>query len=108
MPQGREAAVRLGQAGEAAVRAAADIGPATRITVNGVTRIPDGLTSRALSEVKNVGSLSYTQQLRDYAAFARQAGRQFDLYVRPDTQLSGPLLNAVRAGEINLRYIPGP
>jgi hypothetical protein len=104
--RGGAAAVRVGQAGEAAVRAAVDIGQATRITVNGATRVPDGLTARALSEVKNVGSLSYTQQLRDFAAFAQQTGRQFDLYVRPSTQLSGPLLDAIRAGQINLRYIP--
>jgi hypothetical protein len=106
--RGGAVAVRAGQVGEAAVRAATNIGPATRITVNGATRIPDGLTGTVLSEVKNVGSLSYTQQLRDFAAFARQSGRQFDLYVRPNTQLSRPLQDAVRAGEINLRYIPGP
>jgi RHS repeat-associated protein len=105
--RGGLSSVRLGQAGEAAVRQAVDIGPATRITINGVTRIPDGLTSRTLSEVKNVSSLSYTRQLRDYSAFARKSGRQFDLYVRPDTEISGPLLKAVRSGEINLRLIPG-
>jgi RHS repeat-associated protein len=105
--RGGAAAARLGQAGEAAVRAAYDIGPTTRVLVNGVERIPDGLTGRVLSEVKNVGSLSYTQQLRDFATFAQQTGRQFDLYVRPGTQLSGPLSDAIRAGEINLRFIPG-
>jgi hypothetical protein len=105
--RGAAAAVRVGQAGEAAVRAAVNIGPATRITVNGATRIPDGLTARVLSEVKNVSSQSYTQQLRDFASFAQQTGRQFDLYVRPNTQLSGPLLDAINAGQINLRYIPG-
>jgi RHS repeat-associated protein len=105
--RGGVAAVQVGQAGEAAVRAAVNIGSATRITINGATRIPDGLTARALTEVKNVGSLSYTQQLRDFASFAQQTGRQFDLYVRPNTQLSGPLLDAIHAGQINLRYIPG-
>jgi RHS repeat-associated protein len=105
--RGGVAAVRVGRLGEAAVRAVVNIGPATRITVNGVNRIPDGLTARVLSEVKNVGSLSYTRQLRDFAAFAQQTGRQFDLYVRPNTQLSGPLLDAINAGYINLRYIPG-
>jgi hypothetical protein len=96
----------LGRAGEAAVRAAVDIGPATRITVNGATRIPDGLTASVLSEVKNVGSLSYTQQLRDFAAFAQQTGRRFDLYVRPGTQLSGPLLDAEARGLVNILEIP--
>jgi hypothetical protein len=99
----------LGQAGEAAVRAAHDIGPATRIVVNGADRIPDGLTDDVLSEVKNVGSLSYKQQLRDYAQFAGETGRRFDLYVRPGAELSGPLKQAVANGEINLLFIPpGP
>ncbi|MHB1844959.1 MAG: RHS repeat-associated core domain-containing protein, partial [Deltaproteobacteria bacterium] len=75
--------VRIGQAGEEAVRASVDIGPKVRIKIApGRYRIPDGLTSNALSEVKNVQSLSFTQQLRDYARFAQQKGLQFDLYVR--------------------------
>jgi hypothetical protein len=106
--RGGAAAVRAGQAGEAAVRAAVDIGPSSRILVNGANRIPDGLTDDVLSEVKNVQSLSYTQQLRDFTAFSQQTGRQFDLYVRPDTQLSGPLQQAVTNGDINLLFIPGP
>jgi hypothetical protein len=106
--RGGAAAVRLGQAGEAAVRAAHDIGPATKILVNGAERIPDGLNlgTKVLSEVKNVGSLSYTQQLRDFAQYAGQNGLRFDLYVRPGTELSGPLRQAVSSGEINLLFIP--
>ena len=96
----------IGKAGEAAVRAAVDIGPKVPIQVAGRTRIPDGLTNTVLSEVKNVQSLSYTQQLRDFASFAQQTGRQFHLYVRPNTQLSGPLTEAVQAGQIHLRFIP--
>jgi hypothetical protein len=68
--------------------------------------IPDGLTRTALSEVKNVSSLSYTQQLRDFAAHASANGLRFDLWVRPTTQLSGPLAQEVANGAINLRYIP--
>jgi hypothetical protein len=104
--RGGAAIVRVGQRGEDAVRAACSIGDKMKIAVNGRNRIPDGLTNTVLSEVKNVGSLSYTQQLRDFADFAAQNGRQFDLYVRPTTQLSGPLMDAIRAGHINLRYIP--
>jgi len=44
-----------------------------------------------LNRVKNVQSLSFTRQLRDYSAFAQQNGLQFNLYVRPTTILSGPL-----------------
>jgi hypothetical protein len=106
--RGGAAAVRLGQTGEAAVRAAYDIGPATKIVVNGAERIPDGLnlTTNVLSEVKNVGSLSYTQQLRDFAQYAGENGLRFDLYVRPGAELSGPLQQAVASGEINLLFIP--
>ena len=106
--RGGAAAVRTGQAGEAAVRAANNIGPLTKtpISINGRTRIPDGLTPGTLSEVKNVASQSYTQQLRDFAAYAQQTGRSFDLYVRPNTRLSGPLQDAIANGTINLKFIP--
>jgi RHS repeat-associated protein len=107
LSRGGAAAVRLGRAGEAAVRAAHDIGPPTRIFVNGVERVPDGLTDAVLSEVKNVGSLSYTQQLRDYAQYAAQNGLRFDLYVRSTTGLSGPLGQAWASGQVNILFIPG-
>jgi RHS repeat-associated protein len=96
----------LGAAGEAAVREAVEIGPATRVVVNGATRVPDGLTSTALSEVKNVGALSFTQQLRDYAQIAGEMEVRFDLYVRPGAALSGPLLEAEAAGIVNILPIP--
>jgi len=99
-------AAALGRAGEAAVRAAYRIGPKVYIRVNGRLRIPDGMTGRVLSEVENVQYLSYTQQLRDYAQYARNHCLQFDLYVRSTTRLSGPLADAVRRGEIRLRTIP--
>jgi len=98
--------VRVGQAGEAAVRAAADIGEKVPIEIAGRVRIPDGITSTVLTEVKNVQSLSYTQQLRDFASYARENGLRFDLWVRPSTQLSGPLAEEVANGVINLRFIP--
>lgn len=99
-------ATNLGKAGEKAVQNAFNIGKKSKILVNGRTRIPDGMTRSVLSEVKNVKSLSYTQQLRDFAKYAGQTGRQFDLYVRPTTTLSGPLQNAIKNGIINLNYIP--
>jgi RHS repeat-associated protein len=70
-------------------------------------RIPDELNSSVLGEVKNVSRLSYTNQLRDFAAYAGGNGLQFNLYVRGGTQLSGPLQQAVDAGGINLiRNLP--
>ena len=98
--------VRVGQAGEDGVRAVYSIGPKVQMRVNGCTRIPDGLPATTLSEVKNVSSLSYTQQLRDFADHAGKNGLTFDLYVRPTTQLSGPLQDAIRQGTINLKFIP--
>jgi len=59
-----------------------------------------------IGEVKNVGSLSYTKQLRDFAAYAQQQGYTFELWVRPSTQLSGPLQQAVKFGRITLRFLP--
>lgn len=98
--------VRTGHAAEDAVRAGHAIGEKATIVINGRTRIPDGLTDRTLTEVKNVARLNYTRQLRDLADYAQKTGRRFDLYVRPDTILSRPLRKAVEQGLIHLRYIP--
>jgi RHS repeat-associated protein len=97
---------RLGSEGEARVRSRYDIGQKVPIKINGDTRIPDGLTNTTLSEVKNVQTLSYTQQLRDFAQFASQNGLRFDLYVRPGAELSGPLQEAIAHRIINVMYIP--
>ena len=101
--------VRVGQAGEAAVRSAYDIGPKATVEIGGRTRILDGLNAEAVSEVKNVAYQAYTQQLRDSLAYAQQNVLRFDLYVRGGanpTTLSGPLEAAVRRGDITLRVIP--
>jgi len=100
------ASVLKGQAGEDAVRGAYDIGPKATEVINGRPRIFDGLTDTTVSEVKNVVSQSLTQQLRDDINFAQNTGRQFDLYVRPDTYLTRPLQDAIANGDVVLRYIP--
>jgi Restriction endonuclease fold toxin 7 len=70
-------------------------------------RIPDELNSSLPGEVKNVSRLSYTNQLRDFSAYASGNGLQFNLYVRSGTQLSRPLQLAVDSGTINLiRNLP--
>jgi hypothetical protein len=43
-----------------------------------------------IGEVKNVGSLSYTRQIRDFVAYAKQNGLRFELTVRQSTKLSRP------------------
>ncbi len=96
----------LGVAGERAV----GIGSKTRIpslTGTAKYRIPDGLSSTTLTEVKNVSSLSYTRQLWDFHMFSQQTGRQFMLYTRPTTTFSGPLQGLINQGQIIVRPIPG-
>lgn len=91
---GGAASVRLGQAGESAVRDAFDIGAEETRVINGRTRIFDGLNDEAVSEVKNVQNLSFTRQLRDYADYASEKGLRLDIYVRGGTNISGPLARA--------------
>ena len=98
----------LGIAGE---RAVGDIGQKVRLSVPGTDRyrVVDGYLrqTNTISEVKNVKSLSYTQQLRDNVTIARSQGARFDLYVRNDTILTGPLNSAILRGDIVRRTIPG-
>lgn len=91
------------------MRAAYDIGPKVTVEIGGRTRILDGLTDEAVTEVKNVGYQAYTQQLKDSVAYAQQNGLRFDLYVRGGanpTALSGPVRDVIANGDINLRAIP--
>lgn len=62
--------------------------------------------AKVIGDVKNVESLSYDAQLRDFASYAAQNGYTFELTVRKTTQLSGPLQDAVANGEIVLRFLP--
>ena len=101
-----KSAYQLGVEGETAVRNAFDIGDKTSVVFNGRTIIPDALNGTTLSEVKNVASLSFSNQLRTYSDFAQQTGLGFDLYVRPTTTFSRPLQNAVDSGLINRLDIP--
>ncbi|WP_390896941.1 putative toxin [Rubinisphaera margarita] len=81
-----------------------------KIKVNGRNRIPDGLTDDVISEVKNVRRLSYSRQLRDFADYAKQTSRRFELHVPEGTArygLSGPLREEIESGDIILRIISG-
>lgn len=58
--------------------------------------------------MKNVGSLSYTNQLPDFYWYANSTGRSFNLIVRTNTILSSRLQAMVDAGVINLEAtLPG-
>ena len=66
-------------------------------------RIPDGLNAgmRILSEVKNYsGTLSYTNQLKDFVMWSKINGYQIHLYT--NATLSGPLQQVVNSGIIQL------
>jgi RHS repeat-associated protein len=77
------------------------------LTKTAVRRYPDKLLAKVLIEVKNVKSLSFTNQLKDFALYAQKTGRVMELYVRPSTKLSGPLKKAIKDGLITLKHIPG-
>lgn len=102
-------AVRLGRAGESA---SGMTGPREAIrTVLGTAtrRFPDRFFryARILGETKNVKRLSFTRQLRDYAAFAEQERFTFELFVRRNTQMTKPLIKAVVEGRIELKVLEG-
>ena len=73
--------------------------------VNGRTRIPDGVTPKYIQEVKNVKRLSYTSQIRDSIQLANDTGRRLQLFVRPNTYLSGPLRDAISTYNVSLKYL---
>jgi RHS repeat-associated protein len=101
-------AAQLGRAGEAAAGIVKNTERIASATGTAAYRVPDALNhaARTIGEVKNVGSLSYTNQLRDFASYASRKGYTFELWVRPTTQLSGPLQQAISDGEISLRFLP--
>ncbi len=101
-------AAQLGRAGEAAAGIIRNTERIASASGTAAYRVPDVLnhSARVIGEVKNVGSLSYTSQLRDFASYASGNGYRFELWVRPTTQLSGPLQQAVSSGDIMLRFLP--
>jgi hypothetical protein len=92
------------RAGESAFTKATGIAKNTRraYDASGRYRVPDGWNAAAnvLYEVKNVGSQSYTKQLRDLVAWAKNNGYTLQLWTRTNTTLSAPLEDAVARGDI--------
>ena len=63
--------------------------------------IPDGLTDTILAEVKNYsGTLSYTNQLKDFVLYSQSNGLEMHLYT--NAHLTGPLQQAVDSGLIQV------
>ena len=71
-------------------------------TLSGLKRIPDFISGRTLVEVKNVASLSFTQQIRDMAYWAKDNGYTFVIYLRAGAERSGPLKQAIADGLIRI------
>jgi hypothetical protein len=65
----------VGKAGEAASGLIKNTSRIPSLSETASYRIPDGLdkANKVLSEVKNVNSLSYTNQLKDFASFAKKS-----------------------------------
>jgi RHS repeat-associated protein len=105
--KGAAYARRLGVAGEEAagiVKNTRQI-PSASGTAN--YRVPDVLNpdARLIGEVKNVGTLAYTNQLRDFVAWGQQNHFRFELITRQGTRFSGPLQDAIDSGDIILRRL---
>ena len=68
-------------------------------------RIPDEMTKRTLTEVKNVKHLNFSTQLQDSLHYSIMEGKQMFLRVRKSTTLSGPLQRAIDEGWIIVEYL---
>jgi RHS repeat-associated protein len=97
---------RLGEAGELAAGIIKNGRRIRSLTGTAAFRVPDELNDieRVIGEVKNVRYQAYTNQLKDYAAYAQKYGYQFRLYIRQGAKLSGPLQDAINSGLIT--HIP--
>ena len=90
-----------GKAGEAAANIVKNTKRIPSATGTASYRIPDGLTTTVLSEVKNYsGKLSYTNQLKDFVSYAMENKLEIHLYT--NAKLSGPLQQLVDSGVIQV------
>ena len=67
-----------------------------------VTAVRVLAATHSLAEVKNVASMSYSNQLRDFYWYANSTGRSINLVVRVNTSLSPRVQVMVDASVINL------
>jgi len=95
---------KVGRVGEASAKIVKNTRRIESLTGTATYRVPDILDRmrRVIGEVKNVRKLSYTNQIRDDVLYAKKLNYTFELHVRTDTVLSGPLQAAVDGGNIRL------
>ena len=82
-----------GKLGEQAVRAIANVGEKVLVKLKDGTKIiPDGITRKIVTEIKNVKYQSYTKQLKNYVKFAKETGRKVELWMRRGSKVSDTIL----------------
>jgi RHS repeat-associated protein len=112
--EGAEATARIvgnaiaGARFEKAVLASFGLADATKTRIPSLSgtaayRVPDGFTSRSIIEVKGVARLGATNQIKDFAAFAKENGQQFILVVRKDTVLTKELEKMASDGLVQIQ-----
>ncbi len=95
----------IGKAGETAAGIQKNSERIPSLTDTATFRIPDGLDhqKKILQEVKNTIYQPLTNQLKDFIGYTQKEGYTFDLFVRPDTQLSRPLQDVAESGVVNIK-----
>ena len=68
-------------------------------------RVIGTIAPKRISEVKNVNTLSLTNQLKDFVAYAQQSGYTFKLWTRSTTKIAQPLQNLLNNGQIIQRIL---
>jgi hypothetical protein len=97
---------RIGREGEAAADIAKNTKRIESLSGKAAYRVPDEMTPTTLTEVKNVATLSFDAQIRDFLHYSIMTERRFILKIRPGTKLSKSLEDAIRAGWIHLEFLP--
>ena len=82
----------LGKEGEK--QAGIDPSKKETIEINGRKRIPDEMKNEILKEVKNVKYISNTQQLKDFADYAKLLNYSLELVVRTTTKVAATVKEA--------------
>ena len=62
-------------------------------------------TQKVSFHIKNVKKLSLTSQLKDTIALAEREGKRVELFVRPSTKLTQPLIDAINDNKIVVREL---
>lgn len=97
----------LGKIGEVASGVLKNTNRIDSLTNTARYRIPDQLlpSTKLISEVKNVNTLSLTNQLKDFVAYAQQSGYTFELWTRSTTKITQPLQNLINSRQIIQRIL---